>query len=82
MGSVRGGEAVGGGALRHPVTTLYLKVGADGARMGACPFCQRVLMVSLLKAQHNAHMQFKVRSSAEGSTEGFGEWKYSEIIIS
>jgi len=40
--------------------TLYVKAGCDGKRYGACPFCQRVFMVLLLKAK--AHLQFKVVS--------------------
>lgn len=39
--------------------TVYVKAGVDGERMGACPFCQRVFMVLLIKAQHGL-LKFKV----------------------
>ena len=39
--------------------TVYVKAGVDGKRMGACPFCQRVFMVLLIKSQHNL-LKFKV----------------------
>nr|XP_053655867.1 chloride intracellular channel exl-1-like [Cherax quadricarinatus] len=39
--------------------TVYVKAGVDGERMGACPFCQRVFMVLLIKSQHNL-LRFKV----------------------
>lgn len=39
---------------------LYVKAGVDGERMGACPFCQRVFMVLMAKANRGA-IKFKVR---------------------
>jgi chloride intracellular channel protein 2 len=42
---------------------LYVKAGADGQRYGACPFCQRVFMVLLLKSLHgprSAKLNFRV----------------------
>lgn len=33
----------------NDLITVYVKAGADGQRLGACPFCQRVFMVLLLK---------------------------------
>lgn len=39
--------------------TLYVKAGVDGERMGACPFCQRVFMVLLIKSQQKL-LKFKV----------------------
>lgn len=38
---------------------LYVKAGADGQRYGACPFCQRVFMILLLKSRRG-HLKFKV----------------------
>lgn len=31
---------------------LYVKAGADGQRYGACPFCQRIFMILMLKSKH------------------------------
>ncbi|XP_068205563.1 chloride intracellular channel exl-1-like [Palaemon carinicauda] len=39
--------------------TAYVKAGVDGERMGACPFCQRVFMVLLIKSQQKL-LKFKV----------------------
>ncbi|XP_042873041.1 chloride intracellular channel protein 5-like [Penaeus japonicus] len=50
------GAASGGG---NGELAVYVKAGVDGERMGACPFCQRVLMVLLIKSQHNL-LRFKV----------------------
>lgn len=41
---------------------LYVKAGVDGERMGACPFCQRVYMVMMIKAQHGL-LRFEVVAS-------------------
>lgn len=38
---------------------VYVKAGVDGERMGACPFCQRVFMVLMIKANHGL-LRFKV----------------------
>lgn len=38
---------------------LYVKAGADGQRYGACPFCQRVFMILLLKSKVG-HFKFQV----------------------
>ncbi|XP_050700091.1 chloride intracellular channel exl-1-like [Eriocheir sinensis] len=38
---------------------VYVKAGVDGERMGACPFCQRVFMVLLVKA-NSGLLRFKV----------------------
>ncbi|KAF2360215.1 Glutathione S-transferase N-terminal [Trinorchestia longiramus] len=40
---------------------LYVKAGVDGQRHGACPFCQRVYMVMMLKAQHGI-LKFQVEA--------------------
>jgi len=41
--------------------TLYVKAGADGERVGACPFCQRAFMIVTIKSvQHT----FRFRLSA------------------
>ena len=40
---------------------LYVKAGADGQRYGACPFCQRVFMVLLVKSLYGrAKLNFRV----------------------
>ncbi|XP_063599939.1 chloride intracellular channel exl-1-like [Penaeus indicus] len=52
------GAAGGGGGVNGELS-VYVKAGVDGERMGACPFCQRVLMVLLIKSQHNL-LRFKV----------------------
>ncbi|XP_018007591.1 chloride intracellular channel protein 2-like isoform X2 [Hyalella azteca] len=41
------------------VVRLFVKAGVDGERMGACPFCQRVYMVMMVKAQHGL-LKFQV----------------------
>lgn len=38
---------------------LFVKAGDDGKKYGACPFCQRVFMILLVKAAENG-VQFKV----------------------
>ncbi|CAM1323664.1 CLIC6 (predicted) [Pycnogonum litorale] len=42
-----------------PEVLLFVKSGADGKRYGACPFCQRIFMILLLKASAKA-LKFKV----------------------
>lgn len=42
-----------------PEVTLFVKAGADGKRYGACPFCQRIFMILLIKAK-NQQLRFKV----------------------
>ena len=32
------------------VLTLYVRAGCDNKKYGACPFCQRIFMVLMLKA--------------------------------
>lgn len=51
--------AAGAAANGREEVTVYVKAGVDGERMGACPFCQRVFMVLLIKSQHNL-LRFKV----------------------
>lgn len=36
-----------------PLVTLFVKAGADGKRYGACPFCQRIFMILIIKAESN-----------------------------
>ncbi|XP_035206764.1 chloride intracellular channel exl-1-like [Stegodyphus dumicola] len=38
---------------------LFVKAGDDGKRYGACPFCQRLFMILLIKSSQNL-LQFKV----------------------
>lgn len=38
---------------------LFVKAGDDGKKYGACPFCQRIFMILLIKAEENG-VQFKV----------------------
>ncbi|XP_045600432.1 chloride intracellular channel exl-1 [Procambarus clarkii] len=60
MGSVgQPPVVVGATAAAREEVTVYIKAGVDGERMGACPFCQRVFMVLLIKSQHNL-LRFKV----------------------
>ncbi|KAG7163752.1 chloride intracellular channel exl-1-like [Homarus americanus] len=61
MGSVGQPPAVVAGAAAgdKEEVTVYVKAGVDGERMGACPFCQRVFMVLLIKSQYNI-LRFKV----------------------
>lgn len=42
-----------------PQVTLFVKAGADGKRYGACPFCQRIFMILIIKAEAN-QLAFKV----------------------
>lgn len=51
---------MGAGTTSLEEINLYVKAGVDGERLGACPFCQRVFMVLLIKARHNL-LKFKVR---------------------
>ena len=39
---------------------LFVKAGADGHRYGACPFCQRIFMILMIKAQLIENVRFKV----------------------
>ena len=32
------------------VLTLYVRAGCDNKKYGACPFCQRIFMVLIIKA--------------------------------
>ena len=32
--------------------TLYVKAGCDNRKYGACPFCQRIFMLLMLKSAH------------------------------
>lgn len=59
-----GAAGGGGGGGVSGELSVYVKAGVDGERMGACPFCQRVLMVLLIKSQHNL-LRFKVRRGNE-----------------
>ncbi|GBM24032.1 Chloride intracellular channel exl-1 [Araneus ventricosus] len=43
----------------QPKVLLFVKAGDDGKRYGACPFCQRLFMILLAKAQEQ-QLQFKV----------------------
>lgn len=45
--------------LSDTMLTLYVKSGCDGKKYGACPFCQRVFMVLMLKASE-APVKFRV----------------------
>ena len=58
MGSV-GQMGAGKDAPKLEEVIMYVKAGVDGERMGACPFCQRVFMVLLIKAQQRL-LTFKV----------------------
>lgn len=40
--------------------TLFVKAGADGNRYGACPFCQRLFMILIIKGQILSDIKFKV----------------------
>jgi len=40
--------------------TLFVKAGADNHRYGACPFCQRLFMILILKGQLIPNIKFKV----------------------
>ena len=35
------------------VLTLYVRAGCDNVKYGACPFCQRIFMVLMMKAETN-----------------------------
>jgi hypothetical protein len=35
------------------VLTLYVRAGCDNLKYGACPFCQRIFMVLMMKAETN-----------------------------
>lgn len=41
--------AAGSGGRRRGVLTLYVKAGCDGRKYGACPLCQRIFMLLMLK---------------------------------
>uniref|UniRef100_A0A2P2HZ31 Chloride intracellular channel protein 2-like n=1 Tax=Hirondellea gigas TaxID=1518452 RepID=A0A2P2HZ31_9CRUS len=56
MGVTKGGE--GADDFVH----LYVKAGVDGLRQGACPFCQRIYMVMMIKAQYGL-LRFEVIAS-------------------
>lgn len=43
----------------HMVLTLYVRAGCDNKKYGACPFCQRIFMVLMLKAA-SCPLKFKV----------------------
>lgn len=40
--------------------TLYVKAGFDGRKYGACPFCQRIFMMLMLKVNEGAPLKFRV----------------------
>jgi len=42
------------------VLTLYVKAGYDGRKYGACPFCQRIFMMLMLKVGQGAPLNFRV----------------------
>lgn len=45
---------------RNFVLTLYVRAGFDGKKYGACPMCQRVFMVLMLKASECRELKFRV----------------------
>ncbi len=52
--SSMGSHGGGGGSSSHgcnDVLTLYVRAGFDSVRYGACPFCQRIFMVLMIKAE-------------------------------
>ena len=49
------------------VLTLYVRAGCDNLKYGACPFCQRIFMVLMMKAQTNCKSDlFHLASSIQG----------------
>jgi hypothetical protein len=65
-----------GRSARHPrmtrsryyfdrdVLTLYVRAGCDNVKYGACPFCQRIFMVLMMKAATNRKACFRVCPSS------------------
>lgn len=42
------------------VLTLYVRAGCDNRKYGACPFCQRIFMLLMLKSAQGAAIKFRV----------------------
>lgn len=45
---------------QNHLLTLYVKAGYDGRKYGACPFCQRIFMMLMLKVKNGAPLKFRV----------------------
>lgn len=42
------------------VLTLYVRAGCDNRKYGACPFCQRIFMLLMLKSQQGGKQNLKI----------------------
>lgn len=50
------------------ILTLYVRAGCDNRKYGACPFCQRIFMLLMLKsAQKGKKMSKSQKKAAENS---------------
>lgn len=45
---------------RFDVLTLYVRAACDNLKYGACPFCQRIFMLLMLKVSQGANLRFRV----------------------
>ena len=46
-------------SLYLQVLTLYVRAGCDNKKYGACPFCQRIFMVLIIKAASSEYSRAK-----------------------
>lgn len=46
--------------VKVDVLTLYVRAACDNLKYGACPFCQRIFMLLMLKVSQGANLRFRV----------------------
>jgi len=57
---ISGDEEVEEYAVKVDVLTLYVRAACDNLKYGACPFCQRIFMLLMLKVSQGANLRFRV----------------------
>lgn len=59
-GSQISGDEAEDYSIKVDVLTLYVRAACDNLKYGACPFCQRIFMLLMLKVSQGANLRFRV----------------------